>query len=174
MAAWVPLAAAGIGALGGWLQSKAASEAEETKAKAEREKLEWEKQRYAAMLPYIQAYGAEYQPYTSPLVGQQRSVLSQYLTGKLTPTQQATIAQQRRLGEAGISRQAAGGGMPMGGRSALAVQLSRDIALGAGQMGAQQQQFALQAGVPYEQMWMANWLAKQRVPLEQAQLMYRS
>ena len=168
MAAWIPLAAAGIGALGGWLASKSAAGGEKEKAKVEKEKLAWEQTKWAHARPYAEAYGANYQPYLSPLKSQQQSVLSQYLTGELTPTQEATIAQQRRLGEAGISRTAAGGGMPMGGRSALAVQLSRDLALGAGQMGAQQQQWAMGAAVPYEQMWMANWLAKQRVPLEQA------
>lgn len=72
---------------------------------------------------------------------------------------------------AGISRQAAGMGMPMGGRSALAVQLSRDIALGAGEMGARQQQWAMGAGVPYEQMWLQQWLRPQDISMRKAELM---
>jgi len=162
--AGVYLGGAALTGLGGWLAGMGQERA------AERQ-MEYDRERRARAAGYLTDYGANWQPYVSPLVGQQKSVLSQYLTGQLTPTQMATIEQQRRIGEAGIGRAAAGAGMPMGGRSALSVQLARDIALGAGQMGAQQQQWAMQAGVPYEQMWLQNWLKQQEIPLEQKRLL---
>lgn len=163
---WPILVGGAISGLGGWLGGMA----QEEEAKRARETSE---ARSARARKTLSTYGAGYQPYASPLQAQQQSTLAQFLSGELSPAQTKAIGFQRKKGYAGIARQAAGAGTPMGGRSALAVQLERDLALGAGQLAGQQQQFGLTAGVPYENLWLQNWLATQQVPLRKTELMAR-
>jgi len=94
-------------------------------------------------------YGVAYEPYVSPLEEPTRATLAQYLRGELTPGQQAVLAQQRRLGEAGIARTAAGARLPGGAMAALSTQLARDIALRGVGLAGEQQRFGVQAALPY-------------------------
>lgn len=87
----------------------------------------------------------------SPYAGAVESMLSRYLRGELTPEQEAGIAQERRLGEAGIARTAATYGMPGGARAGLGVQLGRDIAIRKAGLIGEQQRLGLAAYLRGEQ-----------------------
>lgn len=95
-------------------------------------------------------YGQTYTPYASPFAGATEATLSQFLSGKLTPAQEAAIAKQRELGEGSISRRAATYGTPGGAVAGLSTRLSSDIALRAAQLSGEQQKFGVQAVLPYE------------------------
>lgn len=206
MAIWGPIIGAGISAVGGWLRGEAEESAEEKRlaetarlsdaARAQQWRIFQERQteRREATRLGLETKGLArraiggydytpykpYQPYKAALPT--KSVLASMLRGELAPGQIETFAQQRRLGEETIARTAAGVGMPVGGRSALAVQLSRDIALGAGRMAGERQQFGVQAALPYEQMWaeeyrrpyeygLQQWLMGEQAEAQKAQLM---
>lgn len=141
---------AGIGALGSYLGGSSQAREERRRTQAEQQanqaRLDAEYNRRIAGTKAIQGYGG-YQAYQSP-------ILAQYLSGQLTPAQQAVIGQQQRVGEATIARRSAGMGMPSGAQAGLYGQLSRDISLGAGQLSGQQQQLGLQYS-------MADWARQQ-------------
>jgi len=148
MAWWIPLSI-GLSALSEYLGAEAEEET------LERQLTEREKGRGRAreIIGKYQpgVFSEEYTPYASPLAPQRQATLAQFLSGELTPAQTGVLAQQRRLGEGAISRRVAGAGTPMGGRAALSVQLARDLALQGATLAGQQQQFGLQAALPYEQ-----------------------
>lgn len=141
---------AGVGAIGSWLTGSSRAREEKKRRrmeqKMEQQRINLEQSRRRAGTAAIQGYGG-YQAYQSP-------ILAQYLSGQLTPAQQAVIGQQQRVGEATIARRGASMGMPSGAQAGLYGQLSRDISLGAGQLSGQQQQLGLQYS-------MADWARQQ-------------
>ena len=136
------LAGGAISGVGGFLSGQ-------SQAQSEKAKLDYDAATRARARATLAQYGQGYQPYSSPLQGSQQNALQTFLKGGLSPETLKAMDFQRKKGYAGIARQGAGTGMPVGGRSALAVQLERDIALGAGQMSNQNVQTGLTAGVPY-------------------------
>jgi len=150
--------------LSGYFQGKAQKDIEKKKQKLQREQWAREDASKTAARTGLSSsgafnynpYGESYTPYNytqykSTLQPQQESTIAQYLSGQLTPAQQAGMAQTGRLGVENLGRTAAQSGMPSGGRSALAVQLARDLALGGGKMATENQQIGLQAALPYQQ-----------------------
>lgn len=148
--AWPLIAAAGITGLGTWLSSRGQQTEEARRRQMEQQiaqaKLDAELNQRKAATKIMQGYGG-YQSYSNP-------ILSQYLSGNLSPAQQAQMDYQQRTGGAQIARRGAGMGMPSGAQAGLYGQLTRDVALGAGQMVGQQQQLGLQYS-------MADWAKQQ-------------
>jgi len=211
MAIWGDIIKAGIGGLASYLTSGAEQEAarkmQERQFRMQQKEARYQEEQNRARkaaargylgsygyTPYGQAYNPyELKTYESALRPQAQTTLAQFLSGELTPVQQQTLARQRTLGEEQIGRTAAGTGMTAGGRAALSTQLARDIALGGGQMAAEQQKYALQSIPTYETMAessfykpqeftagqkekaytynLADWLRQQRAAQEKAKMM---
>lgn len=157
---WEMAAMAGLGALGGYFGGQASDSASRRQTQLTREQMAMEEARRKRAYQGLSGYN--YGAYSDG--GQGAGVLSEYLSGRLSKAQQSALDRQREIGLSGISTRAASSGMPSGGRAALDVQLQRDLALGAGQMSQQNQQYGLQAS-------MQDWLAKQQAQLQKAQLM---
>lgn len=154
-----PIAAA-IGGLAGFLGGKAKEKEAKRQRRWEEQMLREEAARRRGAIAALTDYG--YQPFYETALGQETG-LAAMLRGELTPTQQALLAEQRRLGEEAIARRAAGMGLPAGGRAALYTQLARDVALGGAQMAEEQRRWA-------HQMALADWLRQQEARMRAQEL----
>ena len=144
------------GALGGLGSYFGAKGQDDTALKIAKENREWQdaKNRNAqGMLAGYgyNPYGQTYAPATTAYDSSFGNLLSMYLSGQLTPGQQATLANAGTTGMSRLNATSASNGLTVGGRLALTQQLNKSIADTGANMVSSNQQFGMGQYLPYLQ-----------------------
>jgi len=176
------LISGGLSGLGSYFGGDSAAKAAEEQRKAQERmaqmQLDYDRNTRAAATKALSGYGynpygATYQKfaptnYTSPYEARRSSVLGQFLSGGISPAQQALLNQERARGMEDIRTMAAGSGTPMGGRLSLAQRMAENIALKAAGMADENVKYGMSALLPYEQMGMQQFQRNQDISREEA------